>query len=52
MVASAGALRDRVERMVIGLFFSFRVIYGTGAIITEWGNSLWMSEMVMHADGF
>lgn len=33
-------------------FFSFRVIYGTGGIITEWGNSLWMSEMVMLTDGF
>lgn len=41
----------RSKRMVIELF-SFRVIYGMGGIITEWGNSLWMTEMLMCSDGF
>lgn len=39
------------KRIVIGLF-SFKVIYGICGIITERGNGLWTTEMLMCSDWF
>lgn len=39
-------------RIGIGIFFSFKVIYGIQGIITEWGNVLWAAETLMSSDWF